>query len=140
MLVTILVVPGAAIAYGYAAFRWGCPSNAELMKPRSVDEVSDAFREAGYRLTHRRTLPQIEVFRHSVEGAAIWAFICRRACNARRQVEAVGPIVYSVVLTNVVVAISATDTAVGQQLVSALTPIVDRLDRGSKPGDRCYVG
>ena len=96
--VLLLLVAGV-IGSGRNAYelaRWGCPTETELHRPQSVEEVVAAFARHDVPLEPiplPAELPEPAyrdalAFRHSVPGAAVYVFVCPRRCAvARIQLE-----------------------------------------------------
>lgn len=83
---------GLGIAFLASGGRLGCPSQAELERPRSADEVVARFAQDGIQLRPTPVPPAISagrpeyryarVYRYTGEDGAIWAVVCRRRCEA----------------------------------------------------------
>ena len=83
---------GLGFAFVYSGRRWGCPSQEELERSRSHEEVRDRFADEGLRLEQSR-LPQslfaghaeyrgARIYRAIYNGASRWVVVCRQRCRS----------------------------------------------------------
>jgi hypothetical protein len=90
--VGVLVVAGLVVyaVFGADVVRWGCPSQEELQRPRSLDEVVDAYGDRGLplrrtawppELRHARAYEGAVVLRHDAPGATLTLVVCKAHCE-----------------------------------------------------------
>jgi hypothetical protein len=89
----VVIVAGVAVYVAAEVWRWGCPSQEELDRPRSVSEVVDAFSDGGLPLERVRWPAELRrarayrgavVFRHDTPGATLHVVVCRARCGLSR--------------------------------------------------------
>jgi hypothetical protein len=156
VLTAVVALAAAAIAYGrygYHMWRWGCPSQADLGRLLSAQEVQDAFARRDLELTritrpselrHARSYDGAVVLRHQRRTAAVTVIVCRARCGITRfQIRPGIPRRryrggYN--LRNVVDWVAADDRRSQAQLLPAVRAAMDDLDPSPAYGSRCYVG
>jgi hypothetical protein len=130
---------GAIAAYGFAALRWGCPSNAEASRPRTVDEVTRAFGERAMPL-RRAPARGSRIFFHATSGATLWVVVCAANGCAPKPEEVVGTdrrVRRGISFLNVWVWLTATDARAERRLLAKVRPVAAELTPSSSEG-RCF--
>jgi hypothetical protein len=148
---------GAFAAYGYYALDWGCPSNAELVRPIPTREVVQAFAEGGLNLDPARlpvALPSgAHAYRHGTEDASLFVVVCDDLCSGEGpdRLPDLSEVAFAVDsgppqrmrsginFLNVFIWVTDADRRSAQRLLKRVHPIADHLDRLPSPDDRCYV-
>lgn len=156
MLVAIGVVVVAAIAvygvFGANVWRWGCPSQEELERPRAPTEVVDAFAERGLslerigwpaELRRARAYEGAAVYRYEAPGTTLTVVVCVARCELSRfQLRPGKPRErhrFGFSTVNIAGWIAGEGRAAAARLRQALGPPLDELDASVDPDSRCYV-
>ena len=158
--VALLALVAAAITYGRYGFdlvRWGCPSQAELDRIQSVEDVTASFerhdlplepiplpawlppREPAYR--------GAKAFRHEAPRATVYVLVCRQRCaisrfrfgEARRVVEQRWRLGIDS-NNNVPIWVSEADRRSGAQMLEAVAAPLEDVQPYIAYGSRCYIG
>lgn len=154
----LLALVAAVVGYGrnsMAILWWGCPTQVELQRVRSVEEVTAAFESSGVSLeavSLAFALPRrgpaydgAQAFRHAVPGATLYVAVCRQRCAfARHQIA------YSrspqrfymgfIPGNNVVAWIThARNPSAAARLHEALGEPLSKVDTGIDSDSRCYI-
>lgn len=155
----LLLLVAGLVAYGRGSLnivRWGCPSQAELERVQSVEEVAEAFakhdlplepiplpvwlppREPAYR--------GARAFRHRAPGATVYVVVCRQRCAISRfrfaQARRAGEQRWRIGLfanNNVPVWVTEDDARAGARLLEAISEPLREVHPSVDPGSRCYV-
>lgn len=152
----VVALTAAAIIYGLYGSdirRWGCPSQEEVARPRSPDEVTDVFAREGLvleriswpaELRRARSYLGATVLRHEAPGVTLTLVVCRAHCETpgsqvrsgrpRRQVR------FGFSTANVAGSIWGTNREADAALREPLYRAVDGLGTTVDPDSRCYVG
>ena len=157
-----LPLAGLAVAFVYTDGRLGCPSQRELERPRSAEEVVSAFADAGVTLTRTR-LPRgfarsreylhAVAYRYTTAPAALFVLVCEARCvNApegllrlRKERIAVGAgsrqriRQFSTLGNNIAVFMTDNDRRSGRELQARVQPVLNELDAAEGPDSRCYI-
>lgn len=137
-----LLLGGAVVACGFTTLRWGCSSDAEANRPRTVDEVTHAFREGRIPLDPAPTQRVVaaRTFRHTTDGATLWVVVCAANGCAPKPEEVVGAgrrVNEGISFLNVWVWLTSSDTRAGRALLAKLRPVAAALTPSSREG-RCF--
>lgn len=136
--------------------RWGCPSQDELERVQSVDEVVDAFREADLPL-ERTPMPAAipptapgprggTAFRHVTPGATLYVVVCPRRCTSNRfrhdREDTTGQRWRLGMNSgnNVPVWVTEEDRRAGTRLLEAARRPLREVHPYVEYGSRCYIG
>lgn len=154
-----LVFVALAAGFLYTGGVWGCPSQAELERPRSPKEVASAFAVEGVQLTRTRWPGVIPwsgayrnalAYRHTTPRAALFVVVCEARCvNAppglREERIGVGGgrrqhlRQFSTLGNNLAVFVTDEDGHSGRQLHARLRQVLNELDAAVPYGSRCYI-
>ena len=157
-----LTLAGLAAAFVYTDGRLGCPSQRELERPRSAEEVVSAFADVGVALTRTslpRGFPRRGEYLHAVAywyvptPAALFVLVCETRCvNApeghlrlRKERIPVGPRSrqhirqFSTLGNNIAVFMTDNDRRSGRELQARVQPVLNELDAAEDPDSRCYI-
>lgn len=147
-------------AYGYYALDWGCPSQAELQRPRAVQEVTNAFAQSGLKLQPAQLPvslpPGVRGYRHPSDDATLFVVVCGdERCAGGEGLDDQLPSLLKVdfapdpgppermragvSLLNTFAWATDADRQSAERLMERVYPITDGLERNPSPGDRCYV-
>jgi hypothetical protein len=152
-----LTVIGLGAGSLYVAGAWGCPSQAELERPRSEEDVVFTFAEHGVALartplpravSREREYREAVAYRYAAPRATLFVLVCRTRCaNAPRlltrqirvgrapqhvrQISALG--------NNITVFTTDADRRSGARLQARVQAALDALDVAVPYGSRCYV-
>lgn len=140
--------------YGADVWRWGCPSEEELRRPRGVGEVAEAFARAGLPLERVGWPPELRrarayegaaVLRHESPRVRLTVLVCPERCELGRfQLRPGGPrerVRFGFSLgSNVAGWIQGADRQADADLRAPLGRALSRIDGAVDPGSRCYVG
>lgn len=152
---TVLIL-GSLVFYGVFGWnisRWGCPSQIELERPRSQNEVTEAFADEGLRLERigwpaellrARSYEDATVLRHEVPGATLTILVCAAHCEVNRfQLRPGSPrqrFRFGFALGNNIAGwIQGGDRSADAALREPLSRAVDGLDVAVDPDSRCYI-
>lgn len=139
--------------FGANVWRWGCPSQEELERPRSPEEVEAAFAAEGLRLEAIGWPPELRrarayigatVLRHEAPGATLTLLVCRARCEVNKfQLRPGRPrerVRFGFALGNNIAGwIQGGDRHADARLREPLSRAVDGLDVAVDPDSRCYV-
>ena len=156
----LVALVAAAITYGRYGFdivRWGCPSQAELDRTQSVEDVTAAF------VRHELPLEPIplpawlpptepayrgaQAFRHAAQGATVYVLVCRQRCaisrfrfgEARRVVEQRWRLGIDA-NNNVPIWVTEADRHSGARMLEAIAGPLKDVQPYIAYGSRCYIG
>jgi hypothetical protein len=156
----LLAIPVAAGAYGRGTLnvvRWGCPSQEELDRNQSVEDVVLAFARTGTpleRIPPPAWLPPREpayrgaqVFRYRADEATAYVMVCRQRCAISRfrfgEARKVGEQRWRLGMdsnNNVPIWVTETDSAAGSRMLAAIRPALRDVHPYIEYGSRCYIG
>ena len=160
MAIAVFALVAAVAAVAYVGGVWGCPSQAELQRPRPPGEVAAAFADAGISLVRTR-LPEAVVrddpahrgattYRYATPRARLYVLVCALRCidaprGLRNQPVSVGTPrqrvrQFSTLGNNIAIFMTDNDRRSGRELQARVQPILNDLDSSHQPGDRCYTG
>jgi hypothetical protein len=136
------VVVGVVVAYRYTSLRWGCPSYAEANRPRTVEEVTRAFRDNGIPLilAPEQGVSGARIFRHATPAATVWVVVCKtnqcqpkldRVVGNRRRVRR------GISFLNVRVWVTSSDAGVSGSLLARIDAAASALSPSSQ-NSRCF--
>jgi hypothetical protein len=155
----VLTLFGAAALVGFAG-RWGCPSQAELERARSTQEVVTAFADRGVTLVPTQ-LPRgvlgddkayrrAAKYRHVTRQAALFVLVCEARCVAAPRVLANEiPVAgrrrqrlrqFSTLGNNIAVLVTDNDGHSGRRLHARVQLALSGLDATEDSDSRCYIG
>jgi hypothetical protein len=133
-----VLLGGGVVAYGFTTLRWGCPSGAEANRPRTVDEVTRAFREGAIplRLAPTQEVAAARTFRHATDGATLWIVVCAaNGCAPKPEVVVgKGRARRGVNFLNVWVWLTASDARAERALLEKVRPVAAALTPSSREG------
>lgn len=155
----VMAAVAGLVAYGRGSLeivRWGCPSQAELDRVQSVEDVTEAFAEHGLPLEpipQPAWLPPREpayrgalAFRHRARGATVYVLVCRQRCAISRfrfgEARRVGEQRWRLGIgsnNNVPVWVTEDDPRSGARLLDAISDPLRRVHPSIAYGSRCYV-
>jgi hypothetical protein len=154
----LLVVLAAFVfsVYGYEIVRLGCPTNAELQRVQSVDEVVEAFEDGDLPL-ERTSMPAAipptapgprggTAFRHVASGATLYVVVCPRRCVSNRfrhdREDTTGQRWRLGMNSgnNVPVWVTETERRAGTRLLAAVERPLREVHPYVEYGSRCYIG
>ena len=135
----VLIGTGAGW-YGLAVGRWRCPSDEELRRPLTQDEVVNEFRERGVVLRWTRQHGRITTYHSSAGEATVWVNVCSELCQPddgriTKRKRPVGPAIF---VRNIGIAVTG-EWAAATPLVGKVAAVTDAVD-GPNAGERCYIG
>lgn len=154
-----LTVGALAAALLYIGLEWGCPSQAELERPRSEQDVVSAFAETGVQLA-RTPLPRAVsadreyrhaiAYRHLTPRAALFVLVCKTRCvgapqGLRKEPIAVGGRSrrhirqFSTLGNNIAVFTTDNDRRSGRELQARVQATLNELDAAVPYASHCYV-
>jgi len=138
----VALAGGVVGVWGYGTQRWGCPSYAEASRPRTTDEVAEAFRQTGITLERapEQRIPLATVFRRVTAGATLVTVVCVRlecAFDLRRIADPRRPFHQVVAFLNVWVSVSASDARALRAALRRVDSVASRLSPVSRD-DRCF--
>lgn len=147
-----IVALGSAVgAYGYYARGWGCPSAAEVNRPRTPDEILTAFADRDLDLVPAPVsvaVPQgARTYRYVTSHASLYVLVCEASCSGgppnlsatvftsgsgeRQRMRA------AIDVLNVFLWTTDADNRSGQRLLTRVRPVVD--EALAPPDDnRCF--
>jgi hypothetical protein len=142
--------------YGFNIARWGCPTDEELKRTQSVEEVVDAFENhdlALERIPFPVWLPKTEpayrdarVLRHATLRATAYLIVCRRQCAISRfrfaEAREVGEQRWYMGLipgNNVPMFVTEAGRGDGRRLLEAIEPARREIHPSIEYGSRCYI-
>ena len=159
LAIAAFALVAAVAALSYVGGLWGCPSQAELQRPRPPEKVAAAFADAGFTLV-RTPLPRAgaradraargaATYRYATARARLYVLVCgvrrfdpprrlRRPVSVgtpRQQVRQ-----FSTLGNNIAIFMTDNDRGSGRQLQARVQPVLNDLDSSHQPGDRCYTG
>lgn len=159
-----LAVAAAAAVGGVAAFaynRWSCPSQAELERPRSADEVVDTFADHGVELeptalplevvSDYRAYRAASAYRYVSPRATLYVLVCKQRCvDAPGDVRAVPVVVaadmppqrvrqFSTLGNNIASFATDNDGHSARKLTLRLVAVFSELDTAVSRDSHCYV-
>jgi len=155
----LLLFVGVAAAYGryeWQIVRWGCPSQAELDRLQSVEDVTSAFARHDLPLESIQLpvwLPPAEpayrgarAFRHAPPGATVYVLVCRQRCAISRfrfgEARKVGEQRWRLGLdsnNNVPIWVTEADRRAGRRMLAAIAPVLREVHPYIEYGSRCYI-
>lgn len=154
----LLLVASAVVYvhYGFQIARWGCPTDEELNRNQSVEEVVTAFEDSGLTLEAIPLpvwVPPTEpayrgarAFRHATPRATVYVLVCRQRCAISRfrfgEARKVGEQRWRLGIdsnNNVPLWVTETDRRAGAQMLEAITPALRRVQPYVEYGSRCYI-
>jgi hypothetical protein len=146
----------AVVAYGMFGadvLRWGCPSQEELERPRSPDEVESAFAEQGLpferigwptELRRARSYEGAVVLRRTTPGVTLTLVVCESHCEVPRAQLRLGrprrQVRFAFSTANVAGWIEGEDRRADAVLRDPLGRALDDLGTTVAPDSRCYIG
>lgn len=152
----LLALAAAAVVYGrygYDIWRWGCPSQEELERPRTPEEAEEAFDAEGIALERIAWPAELRkahayegatVLRHEAERVTLTLVVCKAQCEVpRSQVRPGRPreqVRFGFSTTNVAGWITGTDRRADVDLREPLSRAIDGLGTTVHPDSRCYIG
>ena len=159
LAIAAFALVAAVAALAYVGGLWGCPSQAELQRPRPSEEIAAAFADAGFTLV-RTPLPEAVVrddtayrgattYRYATPRARLYVLVCALRCidpprGLRRPVSVGAPPQrvrqFSTLGNNIAIFMTDNDRGSGRELQARVQPILNDLDSSHQPGDRCYTG
>ena len=154
-----LTLTGLAAGFLYVGGAWGCPSQAELERQRSPEDVISAFADRGVKLARTplpRTVSRDRDYRHAIAyrhvtpRAALFVLVCKARCvdapqGLRTERIAVGDRSrqharqFSTLGNNIAVFMTDNDRRSGRVLQARVQPALDELDAAVPYGSRCYI-
>jgi hypothetical protein len=156
----LLAIPFAAVAYGRETLnvvRWGCPSQEELQRNQSVEDVVLAFARTGMPL--QRIPPPVwlpprepayrgaQVFRYRADGATTYVMVCRQRCAVSRfrfgKARKAGEQRWRLGMSsnnNVPIWVTETGSRGGSRMLEAIRPALREVHPSIEYGSRCYIG
>jgi hypothetical protein len=150
LFVAAVVVYGV---FGANVWRWGCPSDEELSRPRTVAEVRDAFAREGLALEElewpselRRARRYIgaTVLRREAPDVTLTIVVCKAHCEVpSSQLRPGRPrqrLRFGFSTTNVAGWIAGNDRQADAELRDPLSRAIDGLGTTVDPDNRCYIG
>jgi hypothetical protein len=157
--VLLLALVASIVAYGRNSLnivRWGCPSQAELDRVQSVEDVTSAFAEHDLALEAIPLpvwLPPSEpayrgarAFRHVAPGATVYLVVCRQRCAISRfrfgEARRVGEQRWRIGLNsnnNVPIWVTEADPRSGARLLEAMSPALREVQPYIDSDSRCYI-
>jgi hypothetical protein len=153
LLLVFVVGPLVYWRYGYDIGRWGCPTDEELQRPRTPDEVEDAFDGEGLaleriawpaELRRARSYEGATVLRHETPGVTLTLVVCRSRCEVSRfQIRPGRPreqVRFGFSTANLAGWIAGSDRQADRDLRDPLSRAIDGLGTSVDPGSRCYIG
>ena len=149
VVATVLVVD----AYGYEIKRLGCPSDEELNRVQSVEEVADAFARGDLPLErfpvsallppNARGARGATALRHVTSAATLYVVVCRQGCTFNRFRPVPGGQRRRLGIdsnNNVVVWVTEDDGRAGRRLVNAILEPLREVHPYVASASRCYIG
>ena len=145
------------VRYGFQIARWGCPTDEELNRHQSVEDVRSAFEDSGLpleRIPPPVWLPPSEpayrgaqAFRHATPRDSVYVLVCRQRCAISRfrfgEARRLGEQRWRLGLdsnNNVPIWVTETDRRAGRQMLENLTPALREVHPYVEYGSRCYIG
>lgn len=155
----LLLLVGATVAYGRGSLAvqwWGCPSQTELQRHQSVEDVALAFARHDLELESiplPAWLPASEpayggarVFRHRTPQATMYVVVCRARCSISRsrfaEARVVGQQRWYMSLesnNNVPILVTEAGRGDGLRMLDATAPARRDIHPYIEYGSRCYI-
>ena len=155
----LLLLVGATVAYGRGSLAiqwWGCPSQAELQRHQSVEDVAVAFARHDLELESiplPAWLPPTEpayrgavVLRHVAPDATVYVLVCRQRCtiswNRFAEAREVGEQRWRIGMianNNVPIWVTEANRRAGARVLEATAPARRDIHPYIEYGSRCYV-
>ena len=161
LALAVATVVAAGVLAAVAYDRWSCPSQAELERDRSPDEVVHAFAERGIELVQAsppaaiigraRAYRGASAYRYVTERAALYVVVCRTRCvNAPPGLREARVLVapgqrpqrlrqFSTLGNNIATFTTDNDGYSGRALHLRVEPALNELDAAVAPDSHCYI-